>query len=85
MDLSEFHELVSHVFGVSFVGILLDLITNLRIFWKQVVQQILLAKRNRFNVFCANIDELRLLVVANIVITNIVIVFDFDTKVVLLF
>lgn len=84
MGLSFFHQLISHILSVSFFGILLDSVTNLRIFWKQVVDQIFLAESDGFNILNANIYELRLLVVAHVVITNVAIASDFDVKVILL-
>lgn len=84
VGLSECHQFIANILLISPFGILLDLITDLWIFWEQKVSQVGLANRYGFNIFYANVDEFGFLVMANIVVANVVVVSDFNAEAVLL-
>ena len=82
--LSDLHDNFPDVFEVSVLRSLLDLVSDEWILLEDVIQQELFAESDGLHVFNGHVDELRLLVEADIVVTDALILAFFDLQVVVL-
>jgi hypothetical protein len=78
------HENLSDIKLVSQVSTLLDLVSNMRILREYLFLEELLLERVGADLVNGHVDELRLLIEADIVIANERMLLEFDAKVVLL-
>ena len=71
MFIPNLHHLSHNVLLVVVVTVIFKLILDLRVLFKDVILQILLAQGEGVHFLLSSINKLRLSVVANIVVTNV--------------
>ena len=71
MFIPNLHHLSHNVLLVVVVTVIFKLILDLRVLFKDVILQILLAQGKGVHFLLSSINKLRLSVVANIVVTNV--------------
>lgn len=82
--LTFFHELFANIGHVSLFGTVSNLDSDQGILRKDNFQEVLLGECDTLNILLSHIDELRFLVAAHIVVTNIGVSFALDSQLVLL-
>jgi hypothetical protein len=85
MLLSLLHHNFSDIFHISILWSLFNLNSYLWVLYKYLIVQKLLGNRYSLHIFLSQINELRFLIEANVIVTNIAILIADDTNLILLF